>query len=258
MTKPPPAAGVGESLRLVDAQWPAPDRVRAFTTMRTGGVSDGAYASLNLADHVGDDAVLVRKNRQRLKAACRLPGEPAWLRQEHGTRIVDAANAPPQTGADGSFTDRPGVVCAVLTADCLPLFLCAASGTRVAVVHVGWRGLAAGIVERALSTFDAAGPGVLAWLGPAIGPGAFEIGESVKHALLDGRPEARSCFTPGGARGKWRADLYALVRQRLHAAGAVRCYCDESLCTFSQPQRFFSYRRDRACGRMASLIWIGH
>ncbi len=251
-----PVSGVGKTLRVIDAKWPAPKQVRAFTSLRTGGVSTGVYASLNLAEHVGDDGVLVRQNRERLVKARRIPSEPVWLLQEHGTHLVEAANTGPNTKGDGSVTDQPGVVCAVLTADCLPLFLCDEAGARVAIAHVGWRGLAAGIVEGALAALGTTAHRVLAWLGPAIGPRTFEIGESVKTALSDGRAGAQSCFTRSRVAGNWFANLYALVRERLHDAGVVRVYCDESLCTFSQPQRFFSYRRSGRCGRMASVIWI--
>ncbi len=250
------AAMTEDRWQVIDARWTAPRRVRAFTTTRAGGVSVGAFSRLNLADHVGDDPRRVAENRRRLIKLGRLPAEPVWLNQVHGTRVVNAAASIPDTRADSSFADQPGVVCAVLTADCVPVFLCDRAGERVGIVHVGWRGLAAGVIEASLKRFAVATADMLAWLGPAIGPQAFEIGDDVKNALDDGRPGCGSCFTARRHERKWMANLYALVRRRLHAAGVDNCHYDESLCTFSQPDRFFSYRRDRNSGRMASVIWI--
>lgn len=243
-------------LEVIDAQWTAPDRVHAFTTTRAGGVSVGNFAELNLADHVGDDRHSVAENRRRLISLCGLPSEPLWLTQVHGTAVVNATASARNARADSSYADRPGTVCAVLTADCVPVFLCDRSGDQVGIVHVGWRGLMAGVVERVLEQFETAGSDVLVWLGPAIGPRAYEIGEDVKNALHDGHRGFESCFTKAPEACKWLADLYALVRRRLRYAGVDNCQYDESLCTFSQPDRFFSYRRDRECGRMASVIWI--
>lgn len=245
-----------DRLQVIDAQWAAPHRVHAFTTTRAGGVSVDNFAGLNLADHVGDDGQRVAENRRRLISLGNLPGEPLWLTQVHGSRVVNATAVARNAQADGSYADRPGIVCAVLTADCVPVFLCDRLGQRVGIVHVGWRGLAAGVVEKALGQFGNSRSDVLAWLGPAIGPRAFEIGEEVKNALDDRHPGFDSCFTKAPGARKWMANLYALVRRRLRHAGVDNCYQDESLCTFSQPDRFFSYRRDRDCGRMASVIWI--
>jgi YfiH family protein len=245
-----------ERLKVIDAQWTAPRRVHAFTTTRAGGVSVGDFAQLNLADHVGDDSDRVEENRQRLVSLCNLPSEPLWLEQVHGTRVVNATTTATHVRADSSYADGPGVVCAVLTADCVPVFLCNRLGDRIGIIHVGWRGLAAGVVEKALEQLGMTRSDVLAWLGPAIGPRAFEIGEDVKSALHDGYPGFESCFTKAPEAHKWMANLYALVCRRLHYSGIDNCHYDESLCTFSQPDRFFSYRRDRDCGRMASVIWI--
>lgn len=245
-----------QKIHVIVAQWPAPERVRAFTTTRIGGVSTGSYAALNLGSHVGDDSAAVTENRRRLVSACSLPGEPVWLSQTHGTRIVNATTVTLNSQADASFSDQPGVVCTVLTADCLPLFLCNRNGNRVGIVHIGWRGLAAGIVEKAVGAFAIELSDVVAWLGPAIGPQSFEIGGDVKHALRDNQPEFDSYFAPASRKGKWMADLYGLISQHLHFAGVNDCYYDDSLCTYQQPDLFFSYRRDRNCGRMASLIWI--
>ncbi len=245
-----------DRLKVIDAQWTAPHRVHAFTTTRAGGVSVGEFAELNLADHVGDDNHRVVENRRRLISLCNLPSEPLWLRQVHGNRVVNATATARNARADSSFADRPGIVCAVLTADCVPVFLCDRLGDRVGIVHVGWRGLVAGVVEKALEHFEITRSDVLAWLGPAIGPRAFEIGEDVKNAMHDGHPGCESCFTKALEAHKWMANLYALVRRRLRYAGVDNCHYDESLCTFSQPDRFFSYRRGRDCGRMVSVIWI--
>ncbi len=245
-----------DRLKVINAQWTAPQRVHAFTTTRRGGVSEGEFAELNLADHVGDDNRKVAENRRRLISLANLPSEPLWLTQVHGNRVINATATARNAQADASFADRPGVVCAVLTADCVPVFLCDRLGDRVGIVHVGWRGLVAGVVEKVLEQFAISASDVLAWLGPAIGPRAFEIGEEVKNALYDGHPDFESCFTTAMEAHKWMANLYALARRRLRHAGVDNCHCDESLCTFSQPDRFFSYRRDRDCGRMASLIWI--
>jgi YfiH family protein len=243
-------------LKVIDAQWAAPHRVHAFTTTRAGGVSVGEFAEMNLADHVGDDDHRIAENRRRLIRLGKLPSEPLWLTQVHGNRVVNATSTARNAQADSSFADRPGIVCAVLTADCVPVFLCDRLGNRVGIVHVGWRGLVAGVVEQAVGQFAITRSDVLAWLGPAIGPRAFEIGDDVKNALYDGHPDFESCFTRALEAHKWMANLYALARRRLRYAGVDNCHCDESLCTFSQPDRFFSYRRDQVCGRMASVIWI--
>ncbi|WJW74922.1 peptidoglycan editing factor PgeF [Thiohalobacter sp. IOR34] len=233
--------------------WPAPAVVRALTTTRAGGVSRPPYDSLNLADHVGDDPAAVAANRERLRTRLGLPAEPVWLRQVHGTGIVDAARLSGTAGADGSTTAQPGVVCAVLTADCLPLLLCDRAGRRVAAVHAGWRGLAGGVIEAALDAMDRPGSELLAWLGPAIGPRAFAVGDEVRAAFVAADPAAATAFHREA--GGWRADLYALARQRLAARG-VRAVYGGHWCTHEDRARFYSYRRDGDTGRMASLIWL--
>lgn len=242
-----------ETIEVMPAGWGALPHVRALTTLRAGGVSSGAFASLNLGDRTGDTSANVDENRRRLQDALNLPGEPAWLKQVHGRRCVDLADAVAGEEADGGYTDGPGRVCAILTADCLPLFICDPSGSRVGLFHVGWKGLAAGIVEQALSCFDN-DPGVHCWLGPAIGPDAFEVGPEVRDALLQRGNE--SCFRPSANNGRWMADLYQLVAHRLARGGAGNVNWDDTACTYNDPERFFSYRRSRECGRMASLIWI--
>lgn len=242
-----------EQIEVLAARWQAPRRVRALTTLRSGGVSGGPFASLNLGDHVGDDPGHVAENRRRVRHAFNLPAEPGWLRQVHGTRCIDLTDAGGGERADGSYTELAGRVCAVLTADCLPLFLCDAAGERVGLFHVGWRGLAEGIVEQALAIF-ADRPGVHCWLGPSIGAQAFEIGPEVRDALAT--PDNGACFTPSPRDGRWLADLYGLVAHRLRQGGLHDIAWDEAVCTYSDGERFFSHRRAGQCGRMASLIWI--
>lgn len=232
--------------------WPAPSAVRAAVSGRQGGVSQGAYASLNLGDHVGDAPEAVAENRQRLRTW--LPAEPRWLRQIHGVTVVDAevVRHPPE--ADGSVTRLPGVVCAVLVADCLPVLLCDDAGSVVGVAHGGWRGLAAGVLEQTLDRMAVAPASLMAYLGPAIGPEHFQVGDEVRSAFLEGHPEAASAFC-AQIPGKWLGNLYELARQRLIAAGVRRIH-GGSRCTFAEADRFYSYRREGATGRMAALIWL--
>ncbi|MFA5530542.1 MAG: peptidoglycan editing factor PgeF [Thiohalomonadaceae bacterium] len=241
-------------MECIFPDWPVPAHVRAAVTTRAGGVSVGPYASLNLGDHVGDEPAAVVENRARLVQVLRLPAEPRWLKQVHGTCALDAAAAIGGCEADAAFTALPGVVCAVLTADCLPVLFCDRAGTRVAAAHAGWRGLAAGVLERTMDTLGTAPADVLAWLGPAIGPQAFQVGEEVRTAFVSQDQAAATAFRPHGE-GRWLADLYALARLRLSRHGVAAVY-GGGLCTFSDPARFFSYRRDGATGRMASLIWL--
>lgn len=239
-------------IECIVPQWPAPDRVRACTTTRTGGVSRGPWRGLNLAGHVDDDPAAVAENRARLAVQLALPGDPRWLDQVHGTRVCrPGGEAGP---ADACFEDRPGHVCAVLTADCLPVLLCNAAATRVAAAHAGWRGLLAGVLEHAAAAFDDSPGELMAWLGPAIGPSAFEVGDEVRAAFLAEDPTDSLHFQAHGE-GHWLADLYGLARARLARLG-ITMVSGGDLCTFSDPARFFSYRRDGITGRMASLIWL--
>ncbi len=235
--------------------WPAPPGVKAVSTTRLGGVSHPPFASFNLATHVGDDPDAVAVNRARLVECRALPSEPGWLEQVHATRVVELTErsdgAPPR--ADAAFTRAPGVVCAVMTADCLPVLFCDARGTRVAAAHAGWRGLAAGVLESTVAALG--GPGsLLAWLGPAIGPSAFEVGEEVREVFVDADGAAAAAFTAAGSPCKYFADIYRLARLRLQRAGVNRIF-GGGACTYHDANRFFSFRRDGATGRMASLVW---
>ncbi len=233
-------------------RWPAPAGVRACFTTRRGGASRPPFDGFNLAGHVGDSPADVAANRALLRR--HLPAEPCWLEQVHGTLLVAArtAAAVPPT-ADGSFTRQRRVVCGVLTADCLPLLMCDAAGSQVAAVHAGWRGLAAGVIEAGLATFPATGA-VHAWIGPAIGAAAFEIGDDARQALAAHPSAPAAAFGPGRD-GHWHADLTMLARARLEHAG-VASVSSDGRCTASDRARFFSYRRDGATGRQASLIWL--
>jgi len=239
---------------IIEPSWPAPARVRALTTTRAGGVSNGPYESLNLGDHVGDEPEAVRHNRVRLHEALALPAEPLWLKQVHGVRVVDAATTAAGAEADGAWSNRPGVVCAVLTADCLPIFVCDRKGTRVALLHAGWRGLAGGIIESGLRALNAPPEELLVWLGPAIGPDSYEVGDDVRQAFTADDPGAAEAFRPVVA-GCWLADVYALARRQLRQRGVCAVY-GGTHCTLRERDRFYSYRRDGKTGRMASLIWL--
>lgn len=225
--------------------------MRALITTRDGGVSSGKFTSLNLGMRVGDDPRRVARNRAILRAC--LPAEPAWLRQAHGTAVVDAARATPDAEADGAVTCGRGTVCAVMTADCLPVLFSDRAGKCIGIAHAGWRGLAAGILESVIRTMDAPPHDLIAYIGPGIGARRYEVGEDVRKAFVDRDPAAARSFAPRQD-GKYLADLCDLARQRLAAAGVAEVYGGE-FCTASE-ERFFSFRRDRTTGRMASLIWL--
>ena len=234
--------------------WPAAANVGSLVTTRHGGVSPAPYASLNLGDHVGDDAANVAANRALLRAA--LPAEPAWLQQVHGITVVDAATVAPGSVpvADASFSRTPGAVCAVMTADCLPVLLADRAGTVVGAAHAGWRGLCGGVIEATLDAMQVDAANVMAYLGPAIGPEAFEVGAEVRAAFMAHDSHAATAFE-AIADGKYLADIYLLARQRLAAAG-ITAIDGGDACTVIERERFFSYRRDQVTGRMASLIWL--
>ena len=258
--------------RWIVPDWPAPARVRCLLTTRQGGVSQGAYASLNLGDHVGDDVQAVAENREILGA--RLPALPKWLQQVHGTTVFDASvlnEALPAPEADAVLARQVGEICAVLTADCLPVLLCDKSGSVVAAVHAGWRGLQAGILESTVEAMACPGTHLLAYLGPAIGPEAFEVGDDVRDAFVAKNPSASTAFMAlrtgnnerngtfplekGRRSGKWLANIYLLARQSLERLGIDAVY-GGGYCTVREIERFFSFRRDGVTGRMASLIWL--
>jgi len=234
----------------IPADWPAPGNIVAGTTTRVGGVSTGVFESLNLGAHVGDDAAAVVENRDRFVTMCGLPGEPDWLTQVHGTAVNVSGET--NDAADAAIARRPGTVVAVLTADCLPILLCAGSGEEVAAIHGGWRGLAAGVLNATLSRMATAPGALMAWLGPAISQSAFEVGDEVRQAFVGEDVAAGAYFEPN-ERSRWQADLYGLARLQLRAAGVGAVYGGE-YCTYRDSSRFFSYRRDGECGRMASFI----
>ncbi|MES9823110.1 MAG: peptidoglycan editing factor PgeF [Candidatus Thiodiazotropha endolucinida] len=238
---------------VLQPAWPAPSNVKALVTTRQGGCSVAPYDSLNLADHVGDDPACVARNRALLARECRLPDTPFWLSQVHGCSVVSPDSANPGCQADAVYTDQPGVVCAVLTADCLPLLIADRQGNEVCAVHAGWRGLAAGVIENALQRFQSPMEELVVWLGPAIGPAAFEVGDEVRDRFLAYRQASAQSFT-NNRPGHWLADIYALARLCLTDAG-VEFITGGEYCTLTQDRLFFSYRRDGATGRMAAIIW---
>jgi YfiH family protein len=233
-------------------QWSAPPGVRALVTTKAGGISVGPWSGLNLGDHVGDDPVAVAENRRRVSAG--LPAEPVWLKQVHGTHCVDTAKVSAGHEADAAFTRSRRVVCAVMTADCLPVLLCDAAGTVVAAAHAGWRGLAAGVIEATVKAMAVPATELHAWLGPAIGPQSFEVGGEVRTVFADHDSDAVSAFA-AQSNGKWLCDIYQLAQQRLTRLG-VRRINSADFCTVRDADSFYSYRRDGVTGRFASLIWL--
>jgi len=244
-------------LSFITPSWPAPANVKALQTTRTGGVSHAPYNSLNLGVHVDDDEIAVAKNRQLLCPY--LPSEPVWLNQVHGIEVIDAAQSTCLQNADASFTTQSNVVCVTMTADCLPVLLCDKAGTVVAAVHAGWRGLCDGAIESAVNKLPVEKSEILAWLGPAIGPDAFEVGEEVRQQFIKHDQQAEQAFKPQG--DKWFCNIYMIAKQRLNQIGVTQVYgasINEDFCTYSDEMRFFSFRRDNVTGRMASLIWLAN
>lgn len=245
-----------EALGWLHPDWPAPPGVQAVCTTRDGGVSQGRYRSLNLGDHVGDEPAHVAANRAQVRAA--IGAQAVFLQQVHGTDVLALqADTPDGAVADACTTAHTGLACTMMVADCLPVLFTDPQGRRVAAAHAGWRGLAAGVLERTVACFEER---PMAWLGPCIGPRAFEVGDEVKAAFEAQSVEASRCFRPTGAPGKWRADLPALARQRLQAAGVTGLYGNDgsdAWCTVRNPLRFFSHRRDGVSGRFAACIWRG-
>jgi hypothetical protein len=258
---------LNEPLQWLQPEWPAIPGVQALSATRGGGVSAAPYASLNLGAHVADDAAAVQENRRRLRAVASLPAEPVWLTQVHGIAVADldaadlAAVGSKGLTADAAVTSRKGRVCAVLTADCLPLLLASEEGTAVAAVHAGWRGLAGGVIESALASMrtKVGAARIHAWLGPAISSAHFEVGEEVRAGFIAHDAGAGSAFT-ANASGRWQCDLYQLAHRRLQAQG-VTSISGGGLCTYADEHRFYSHRRDvqhrglAGTGRMATLIW---
>ncbi|MGD8108514.1 purine nucleoside phosphorylase YfiH [Pantoea sp. FN0302] len=239
---------------LIVPDWPAPATVRACSTTRAGGVSAAPWDSLNLGDHVGDQPAAVQANRQRLVDMADLPAMPWWLEQVHGTEVVRLDERPPATRrADAVWSNQAGRVCAVMTADCLPVLFCSFDGKEVAAAHAGWRGLCAGVLENTLRQFSAPPEEIHVWMGPAIGPEAFEVGPEVRAAFMAHDPAAAGAFRAAG--DKFYADLWQLARQRLAAQG-VASVSGGGRCTWHDSAHFFSWRRSGTTGRMASLIWL--
>ncbi len=262
-----PTCYVPPGPEIITPEWPAPPGVRAAFTLRAGGVSEPPFDTLNLGLHTGDAPEAVMENRRRVRQALQLPAEPRWLDQVHGAQVVrlgarEEEAQPPC--ADASITLEPGRLCAIQVADCIPVLLAARDGSAVGAAHAGWRGLAAGVLEatvRALRALRVEPSEMIAWLGPGIGRSHFEVGDEVRAAFVGAAapaladPGASSAFTRN-ARGRWQCDLAALARRRLEAL-KIREIHGGNRCTYADATRFFSYRRDGRCGRMAALIWIG-
>ena len=246
-------------LNFIIPNWPAPSNVKALQTTRIGGVSQAPYASLNLGAHVNDDGIAVAKNRQLLSPY--LPSEPVWVNQVHGVEVIDAAQSTCLQDADASFTTQANVVCVTMTADCLPVLLCDKAGTVVAAVHAGWRGLCDGAIEAAVNKLPVERSEILAWLGPAIGPDAFEVGDEVRQQFMQHDSQAKQAFKQHGS--KWLCNMYLIAQQRLNKLDVTQVYGGgdhensiDNFCTYTDEARFFSFRRDNVTGRMASLIWL--
>jgi len=240
--------------KLIIPQWPRPPGVAACSSTRVGGVSVAPWNSLNLGAHCGDDLAHVEENRNRVYAAANFPSKPVWLEQVHGKTVLKLTGEPyASKRADASYSNTASAVCAVMTADCLPVLFCNKSGTEVAAAHAGWRGLCEGVLEETVACFQDEPQNIMAWLGPAIGPQAFEVGPEVREAFMEKDAQAESAFRP--VAGKYMADIYQLARQRLANVGVQHVYGGDR-CTFTEEHDFFSYRRDRTTGRMASFIWL--
>lgn len=235
--------------------WPAPANVKALQTNRHGGCSYSPYDSFNLGSHVKDNPVHVAQNRQLLSQF--LPSEPVWLNQIHGINVVDAAQTDGVPDADASFTNHKNVVCVTMTADCLPILVCDTAGTLVASIHAGWRSLCDGVIEATIAKLPAKPANLMAWLGPAIGSNAFEVGSDVREQFIAKDAKAVLAFKKHGE--KYLADIYQIATQRLNNLGVTQIYGggqSENWCTFTDEKRFFSFRRDGVTGRMATLIWL--
>lgn len=242
------------SVAWLTPDWPAPPGVRALSTWRRGGISTGKYESLNLGSHVGDEGTAVAGNRRRLQVAAGLPAEPCWLRQVHGTEVANLDLDAPLTGQDASFTRKHGRICAILSADCLPILIAAADGSVIGAAHAGWRGLSTGVLAAAVRAIGADPAALIAWIGPCIGPGVYEVGPEVREAVLARMPGAASAFRIN-AHARFMADLPLIARLQLQDLGLRRIY-GGSVCTYADKERYFSHRRDGQTGRQATLIWL--
>jgi polyphenol oxidase len=241
-------------IEVLRPHWPAPARVQAAFTLRSGGASVVPFDSLNLGAHVGDDVHAVAENRRRVRRQLRLPAEPAWLQQAHGIRVANLDEDTVAGAADAAMTRRADRVCVIQVADCVPVLLAARDGSAVAAAHAGWRGLVAGVLEETVGALGVDARELCAWMGPGIGPKHFEVGDEVRAAFIAADAEAGASFEPN-ADGRWQCDLYSLARRRLARLG-VREISGGGCCTYADAGRFFSYRRDGRCGRMAALIWL--
>jgi YfiH family protein len=239
---------------FIAPNWPAPAKIKAYSTMRAGGFSQAPFANFNLSYSVGDDAEVVKKNRGLLRDSLQLPTEPFWLSQVHGVNVVKVEKHSAPVTADASYTRQQNTVCVVSTADCLPVLLCDRNATCVAAIHAGWRGLAAGVIEQTINALQIPAQDLLVWLGPAIGPEVFEVGEEVFQQFCAVDQNAAQAFKPS-INNRWLANIYLLAKQRLTKCDVTAIYGGE-YCTYSDSGRFFSYRRDKQTGRMASLIWM--
>ncbi|MGO2305924.1 MAG: purine nucleoside phosphorylase YfiH [Providencia sp.] len=241
---------------LIFPDWPQPKNIASCSTTRIGGVSLPPFDSLNLGCHVDDDPKAVSENRCRLISLAQLPQQPLWLEQVHGTTVLHLDNGIIKSKqADAVYTNTVEQVCAIMTADCLPVLFCNKNGTEVAAAHAGWRGLCNGVLENTVAKFSCPPDEIMAWLGPAIGPEKFEVGAEVRDAFLNQSSEFSLAFTSHG--DKYLADIYLLARKKLQAVGIISIY-GGSFCTVTEENRFFSYRREGKTGRMASLIWINN
>lgn len=241
-------------LDLIIPDWPAPHWIKAYTTTRLGGFSHAPYNSLNIAMHVGDDLDNVSKNRHLLQNNLHLKSPITWLEQVHGNVAISADHPISSLQADAIYSKTAQTVCAVQTADCLPLLIYSSSSYCVAAIHAGWKGLSNGIIETTIDALALSPSDTLVWLGPAIGPQAFVVGEEILHSFTDEDPAAEAAFQLIGNK-QWQANLYQLAQQRLHKLGITSIY-GGNYCTYSDSTRFFSFRRDKITGRMLSLIWI--
>lgn len=235
--------------------WDAPKNICAYTTLRTGGVSQPPYDSFNLSTNVGDDLKAVTANRTKLKQDLQLPNEPYWLNQIHSDKVVAAKTQSDYSPADASYTTQANIVCAVLTADCLPILLCSKQGNLVAAIHAGWKGILNGIIEATIKTLPILPADLIVWFGPAIGPQAFEVGNDVREQFISADAKAQAAFAAITA-NKWLGNIYLLGKQRLNNCGITSIYGGE-FCTYSDPKNFFSFRRSAKTGRMASLLFLG-